>query len=770
MPNAIKYSTIGDTLSLKKGNIFFGVGDVGKGPSSATTYYNGVTPSGGGYTIYSYNASQTSNLSFHTAVSDAALITYTNGVSGQNFTTAIQCLNWYATQSNYACVNKDYEGIVTNGLVMNVDAGFIPSYPTNGTTWYDLSYNGNNISLTNGPIYDGGDGGSFIFDGSDDYGRNDIPNLPTGNVTTTICVWAYVLNTNSEWQGFAGWGNTTTGQSILLDMNNGRLALSTWGSLSSQDLISSYTVPNNSWRYLVGSINDKNMKLYADGVKVLDSSITSTPNVQSTNLRIATTDYPGRLLNTKISCVQVYNKELSQSEIIQNFNAGLTRFNTPNTVKDGLTLSLDPAIFMSYPTSGTIWRDLSGYGNTATLVNGPTFNSTSRAIVFDGTDDFASVGNSKFNIVNQFTIEVVCKSTGSQVNGMFNFKGPNYDRGIMTHWPWVDGNGYFDIYNTAGGFHRWYGNISSFVNTVNMFHFILNSDGSMVVKRNGLTVTPTSSNTFSGVVNLGETNSIGAFHSDGNSAWPGVIYDFKIYNKPLTQSEILQNYYGAPIITDGLVMSLDAGNPVSYEGSGTTWKDLTSNGNNNTLFNGPTFSNINGGVISFDGTDDYGLGTIPSSTFTGAHSIGCWFYRRTVTQWAGLFSNNVNTSSCSLLTFIDSTNKIGINQAGVSATDISIDLGSGHLNKWIYCVLVVSGVSNGSPVNVYAYMDGSLLTSSGNLYWNISTSSSYYVARHWASGSQILDGFIPQVSVYNRALTLQEVSQNYNATKARFGL
>ncbi len=91
MPNAIKYSTTGDTLSLKKGNIFFGVGDVGKGPSSATTYYNGVTPPVGGYTIYSYNAAQTSKLSFHTAVNDSALITYTNGVSGQNFSTATQC-------------------------------------------------------------------------------------------------------------------------------------------------------------------------------------------------------------------------------------------------------------------------------------------------------------------------------------------------------------------------------------------------------------------------------------------------------------------------------------------------------------------------------------------------------------------------------------------------------------------------------------------------------------------------------------------------------
>ena len=54
MPNSIKYSTTGDTQSLKKGNLFFGVGDVGKGPSSVTQHFNGVTPMGGGYTIYFY--------------------------------------------------------------------------------------------------------------------------------------------------------------------------------------------------------------------------------------------------------------------------------------------------------------------------------------------------------------------------------------------------------------------------------------------------------------------------------------------------------------------------------------------------------------------------------------------------------------------------------------------------------------------------------------------------------------------------------------------
>ena len=168
MPNAIKYSTTGDTLSLKKGNIFFGVGDVGKGPSSATTYYNGVTPSASGYTIYSYNASQTSKLSFHTAVDDAALRDYTNRVSGQSFASAAQCLNWYATQTNYVCVNRDYEGIVTSGLTFCLDAGFTPSYTTSGTTWYDLSYGVNNGTLTNGPTFNSDNGGSIVFDGVDD--------------------------------------------------------------------------------------------------------------------------------------------------------------------------------------------------------------------------------------------------------------------------------------------------------------------------------------------------------------------------------------------------------------------------------------------------------------------------------------------------------------------------------------------------------------------------------------------------------------------------
>jgi hypothetical protein len=228
-------------------------------------------------------------------------------------------------------------------------------------------------------------------------------------------------------------------------------------------------------------------------------------------------------------------------------------------------------------------------------------------------------------------------------------------------------------------------------------------------------------------------------------------------------------FHGPKVVTNGLAVLLDSGNSRSYPGTGTAWSDISGNTNNGTLTNGITYSSSNKGLLSFDGTDDFVVGNIPSSTFSGAHSISCWFYRRTVTQWAGLFSNNVNTSSCSLLTFIDSTNSIGINNAGVSNNGFSVDLGT-HLNKWIYCTIVFNGATNGSSGTVYAYKDGTLLSNTGTLSWNLSTGSQYYVGRHWTSGTQILDGFIPQISVYTRALSAAEVLQNYNATKSRFGL
>ena len=173
MPNPIKYSTGSETLALKKGNLYIGTGDVGKGPSDTTGYYNGVSPSSGGYVIYMNKTGAPGNLSYHNAPTDEALISFTNNLAGQSYTGVNQCLVYYAGQTDKVCVNRDYESIITNGLVLNLDAGFTPSYPTSGTTWYDISTGGNNGALTNGPTFNSGGGGSIVFDGVDDY--VDIP-------------------------------------------------------------------------------------------------------------------------------------------------------------------------------------------------------------------------------------------------------------------------------------------------------------------------------------------------------------------------------------------------------------------------------------------------------------------------------------------------------------------------------------------------------------------------------------------------------------------
>ena len=98
MPNAIKYNTSAETLALKKGNFWIGTGDVGKGPTSSTGYYNGITPPSGGYTIYLNKAS--GGPSIYVASNDSQLISLTNTIAGTSYTTANECFNYYTGQSD----------------------------------------------------------------------------------------------------------------------------------------------------------------------------------------------------------------------------------------------------------------------------------------------------------------------------------------------------------------------------------------------------------------------------------------------------------------------------------------------------------------------------------------------------------------------------------------------------------------------------------------------------------------------------------------------
>jgi hypothetical protein len=162
MPNLIKYNVSAETLALKKGNFWIGTGDVPKGPTSTTGYWNGITPPSGGYTIYLNKASN--GPSIYSPSNDAQLIDNTNKIAGTSYTTVNECFNYYAGQSDKMVFNIDYQQTITNGLILHLDAKFVPSYPRNGTTWYDISSGGTNGTLVNGPTYNSN--GSIVFDGT----------------------------------------------------------------------------------------------------------------------------------------------------------------------------------------------------------------------------------------------------------------------------------------------------------------------------------------------------------------------------------------------------------------------------------------------------------------------------------------------------------------------------------------------------------------------------------------------------------------------------
>ena len=147
MPNGIKY-TVGaiETGCLKKGNMLIANNTADYG----TSFYNGVTPPAGGYTIYLNKA--TGGPSIYCPANDTQLVSITNQIAGANYTTAAQCLTYFAGQSDKICVNFNYEGIVTSGLVFLLDAGYVSSYPTTNTAWYNLITNNlinNNLNKHN---------------------------------------------------------------------------------------------------------------------------------------------------------------------------------------------------------------------------------------------------------------------------------------------------------------------------------------------------------------------------------------------------------------------------------------------------------------------------------------------------------------------------------------------------------------------------------------------------------------------------------------------
>ena len=220
--------------------------------------------------------------------------------------------------------------------------------------------------------------------------------------------------------------------------------------------------------------------------------------------------------------------------------------------------------------------------------------------------------------------------------------------------------------------------------------------------------------------------------------------------------------YSPKIVTDGLVFAVDAANKKSYPGSGTTWSDLSGNGNNGTLTNGPTFDSENGGSIVFDGTDDrVDVSNISTSDFDGEATLLCWL---------ACDSNSPSSARTGIFGFGSS-----VHRSHYVWTDGKAYFDTFRNNR--VDNIVLSSLDRTTPHLL------AITTKSGgnwNLYQNTTVVKTVAAesAIVWdnatigADGSEAyrFDGKFFTFSLYNRELSASEILQNYNALKSRFGL
>ena len=223
--------------------------------------------------------------------------------------------------------------------------------------------------------------------------------------------------------------------------------------------------------------------------------------------------------------------------------------------------------------------------------------------------------------------------------------------------------------------------------------------------------------------------------------------------------------YNPRTITDGLVLCLDAANPKSYPGSGTTWTDLSGRGNTGTL-QGAGYNSANGGSLTFDGTDDY-VSSFPTQiSTTGSRTVSC-FFRTTTTVRNGLcgirndsqgavgFVFTVNRTTPGNLTYFHTGGSTLQVAAGIS-TNTWYNASVTYDVTTATATLYLNGVQIGSPSTSFTAM----------------TSSSFngVIGDEDSTFTTPFNGNISQVSVYNRALSAAEVSQNFNALRSRFSI
>jgi len=463
---------------------------------------------------------------------------------------------------------------------------------------------------------------------------------------------------------------------------------------------------------------------------------------------------------------------------------------SPSIVSSNLVLCLDAANNKSYSGSGNTWYDVSGRSNNATLINGPVYSSTLGGYFScDGTNDYIEVAdNSSLDFgANNFTVEYWFRKNNI-TTGYDNIWGVNKwnTGGTPGTNEWgldigngLSGNGESIVFGVESSSTTYAMIVNNYPQTYLWNQLVgIRSGSELLLYLNGAMIgssSPSSFTSSTSVNNVGRTLRIA--NSNLNNLYTQTDSSIvRIYRQALSADEVKQNYdatkkryeYDVPIVTDGLILNLDAGNLLSYAGSGNSWVDISKNNNIGLLVNGPTYTGSSStAVIVFDGVNDYAIIQDNSGlALTSQGSLNVWFKLNSSSNQVIVSKGNVYADRNAYGIYIYNTQGI-VGEIAGSATFNQVPTNSSFASTNVWRMATISWDSS----LLSFYVNGSLI---GKVSQTITPNTSGFPFVVGGNGNTTPSTFsassISSVLVYNRALRSSEIYQNFNAMRSRYGL
>jgi hypothetical protein len=214
------------------------------------------------------------------------------------------------------------------------------------------------------------------------------------------------------------------------------------------------------------------------------------------------------------------------------------------------------------------------------------------------------------------------------------------------------------------------------------------------------------------------------------------------------------------VVTGNLSMYLDAGVTSSYPGTGTAWTDLSGNNRNGTLTNGPTYSSADGGAFTFNGSSQYVATTLSSATISDG-TLSAWCYpiaSPNAANYDGIIDGDLAGSYGTGFGINNGTYQAILNNQFWTTIGQAVTL-----NQWVMVSMTFTATT------ALFYLNGAQVANLNYTRGAVSPGTNYLVGKS-AANARYFNGRIATAMIYNRALSADEISQNFNALRGRYGI